>query len=106
MGLFGKWRSKKNTEDNSATQSSNPNPNPNLNPENPSPQPETSVFEFGSCARYGGGGQKGASAKVGEEETAGKIMAGFCPVSDHLEPCRWELLPSDSENSPLFRILF
>ena len=106
MGLFGRWRSSKKTaEESPATQDSQPYPNPNSPASAPNAQAETSVFEFGSCTRYGdGGGVKGA-AKV-EGEDAGKTLAGFCPVSEHLEPCRWELLPSSSDNAPLFRILF
>ncbi|KAH7299078.1 hypothetical protein KP509_25G071700 [Ceratopteris richardii] len=86
MGLFGGWRKKKVTKEQeaetvSANTSSNIQKQPNV--------PDTSVFEFGSA---------------GEEHLT---IAGYCPVSNDLEPCRWELMtaPVDAE-SPLFRIVF
>ncbi|EFJ30401.1 hypothetical protein SELMODRAFT_89724 [Selaginella moellendorffii] len=48
---------------------------------------ETSVFEFGSAGR--------------EKVT----LAGYCPVSDALEPCRWKILPS-GDGAPKFRVIF
>ncbi|KAL8517802.1 hypothetical protein ACS0TY_009210 [Phlomoides rotata] len=49
---------------------------------------DISVFEFGSAAD-----------KV--------TLAGYCPVSDDLEPCRWEIIPAgDSSNAPQFRVVF
>lgn len=48
------------------------------------------VFEFGSVAA-----------------TADKVtLAGFCPVSDDLEPCRWEVLPAAGSDAPQFRVVF
>lgn len=48
------------------------------------------VFEFGSVAASGD--------KI--------TLAGYCPVSDDLEPCQWEILPSPGSNAPQFRIVF
>ncbi|XP_073277916.1 uncharacterized protein [Primulina huaijiensis] len=51
---------------------------------------EISVFEFGSVAA-----------------SADKVtLAGFCPVSDELEPCRWEILPASGADAPQFRVVF
>lgn len=48
------------------------------------------VFEFGSVAA-----------------TADKVtLTGFCPVSDELEPCRWEILPATDSDAPQFRVVF
>ncbi|KAK9130960.1 hypothetical protein Sjap_011447 [Stephania japonica] len=53
------------------------------------PRPAT-VFEFGSAAA-----------------SADKItLAGYCPVSDDLEPCRWEIFPATGPNDPQFRVIF
>ncbi|XP_062180790.1 uncharacterized protein LOC133885152 [Phragmites australis] len=51
---------------------------------------DATVFEFGSAAESG----------------AAVTLAGYCPVSDELEPCRWELVPAAREGAPLFRIVF
>jgi len=51
---------------------------------------ETSVFEFGSAA----------------SSDDGVTLAGYCPVSDEMEPCRWEILPSGGNEAPKFRIIF
>ncbi|KAL6839235.1 hypothetical protein ACP4OV_030907 [Aristida adscensionis] len=53
-------------------------------------QAEATVFEFGSAAEAG----------------AAVTLAGYCPVSDELEPCRWELVPAAGEGAPQFRIVF
>ncbi|KAL6609701.1 hypothetical protein ACP70R_039670 [Stipagrostis hirtigluma subsp. patula] len=53
-------------------------------------QPDATVFEFGSAAESG----------------AAVTLAGYCPVSDELEPCRWELVPAVGEGAPQFRIVF
>lgn len=51
---------------------------------------EVTVFEFGSVAA-----------------SADKVtLAGYCPVSEELEPCRWEILPADDSNAPQFRVVF
>ncbi|OEL25629.1 hypothetical protein BAE44_0013353 [Dichanthelium oligosanthes] len=51
---------------------------------------DATVFEFGSAAESG----------------AALTLAGYCPVSDDLEPCRWELVPAAGEGAPQFRIVF
>jgi hypothetical protein len=51
---------------------------------------EVTVFEFGS------------TRDSGERIT----LAGYCPVSDELEPCRWEIVPALEDNAPQFRIVF
>ncbi|KAK1260988.1 hypothetical protein QJS04_geneDACA019065 [Acorus gramineus] len=51
---------------------------------------DATVFEFGSAAA--------SSDKV--------TLAGYCPVSEELEPCRWEILPSSGSNAPQFRVVF
>ncbi|XP_023923042.2 LOW QUALITY PROTEIN: uncharacterized protein LOC112034452 [Quercus suber] len=51
---------------------------------------DVTVFEFGSVTA-----------------SADKVtLAGFCPVSDELEPCRWEILPASSSDAPQFRVVF
>ncbi|KAG4973089.1 hypothetical protein AAZX31_11G040100 [Glycine max] len=49
-----------------------------------------SIFEFGSVAA--------SNDKV--------TLAGYCPVSEDLEPCRWEILPAVQSNAPQFRVVF
>ncbi|KAH6825083.1 hypothetical protein C2S53_019299 [Perilla frutescens var. hirtella] len=50
---------------------------------------DISVFEFGSVAA-----------------SADKVtLAGYCPVSDELEPCRWEILPASGTDAPQFRVV-
>lgn len=47
------------------------------------PRPDrAAVFEFGSVAA------------TGDRVT----LAGYCPVSEDLEPCRWEILPADGKD--------
>ncbi|KAH9769849.1 hypothetical protein KPL71_012163 [Citrus sinensis] len=54
----------------------------------PRPAESVTVFEFGSVAA-----------------SADKVtMAGYCPVSDDLEPCRWEILPASDSDAPQFRV--
>ncbi|CAI9095488.1 OLC1v1031452C1 [Oldenlandia corymbosa var. corymbosa] len=56
----------------------------------PNPPPDITVFEFGSVAA-----------------SADKVtLAGYCPVSDDLEPCRWEILPASGSEAPQFRVVF
>ncbi|XP_057796493.1 uncharacterized protein LOC131012513 [Salvia miltiorrhiza] len=56
----------------------------------PRPDADISVFEFGSVAA-----------------SADKVtLAGYCPVSDELEPCRWEILPASGSDAPQFRVVF
>ncbi|KAJ1391759.1 hypothetical protein SESBI_36419 [Sesbania bispinosa] len=54
------------------------------------PNTSVSVFEFGSVAA--------SNDKV--------TLAGFCPVSEDLEPCRWEILPAIETKAPQFRVVF
>ncbi|CAI6001146.1 unnamed protein product [Closterium sp. NIES-65] len=73
-------------------ESSKPAPAPAASPsQGTSPDmSNTNVFEFGS-------------ASVSEDKST---LAGYCPVSDDLEPCRWEVLPSGGGEAPRFRIIF
>lgn len=54
------------------------------------PNTSVTVFEFGSVAA--------SNDKV--------TLAGYCPVSEDLEPCRWEILPAIQSNAPQFRVVF
>ncbi|KAM0044156.1 hypothetical protein Hanom_Chr08g00728411 [Helianthus anomalus] len=56
----------------------------------PASNVDVTVFEFGSVAA--------SSDKV--------TLAGYCPVSDELEPCRWEILPASGSDAPQFRVVF
>lgn len=51
---------------------------------------DVSVFEFGT-------------AGSNDEKFT---LAGYCPVSDEMEPCRWEIFPSGQAEAPGFRIVF
>ncbi|XP_047309054.1 uncharacterized protein LOC124912473 [Impatiens glandulifera] len=51
---------------------------------------DVTVFEFGSVSA--------STDKV--------TLAGYCPITDDLDPCRWEILPADCEEAPQFRIVF
>nr|GLL25888.1 uncharacterized protein LOC109174826 [Ipomoea trifida] len=51
---------------------------------------DITVFEFGSVA-----------ASVDKV-----TLAGYCPVSEELEPCRWEILPASGSDAPQFRVVF
>ncbi|XP_072956376.1 uncharacterized protein [Typha angustifolia] len=51
---------------------------------------DVTVFEFGSAVASG------------DRVT----MAGYCPVSDELEPCRWEIIPATGSDAPQVRIVF
>lgn len=63
-----------------------------LRPEPTGPLPtDVSVFEFGTA---GAGGDEKLT------------LAGYCPVSDEMEPCRWEVFPAGQAEAPGFRILF
>ena len=48
------------------------------------------MFEFGSVAASG------------DRMT----LAGYCPVSEDLEPCRWEIIPASGSDAPQFRVVF
>ncbi|KAI3717632.1 hypothetical protein L1987_69373 [Smallanthus sonchifolius] len=56
----------------------------------PASNVDVTVFEFGSVAA--------SSDKV--------TLAGYCPVSDEIEPCRWEILPASGSDAPQFRVVF
>ncbi|XP_073395051.1 uncharacterized protein [Physcomitrium patens] len=93
MGFFGRKKKAEETLP-PAPQPSKPNlespaiaepPKPDINAAFKS---ETSVFEFGSSS------------------DDGVTLAGYCPVSDEMEPCRWEILPSGGKEAPKFRIIF
>lgn len=56
----------------------------------PDPPADITVFEFGSVA-----------ASVDKV-----TLAGYCPVSDDLEPCRWQILPASDSGAPQFRVVF
>ncbi|GAB4842548.1 hypothetical protein Ancab_012524 [Ancistrocladus abbreviatus] len=53
----------------------------------PRPPTNITVFEIGSVAA--------STDKV--------TLAGYCPVSDELEPCHWEILPAKDSDAPQFR---
>ncbi|XP_010552144.1 PREDICTED: uncharacterized protein LOC104819961 [Tarenaya hassleriana] len=66
-------------------------PAPGMNGAIEVPRPESvTVFEFGSVAA------------TGDRVT----LAGYCPVSDELEPCLWEILPAEGKDAPQFRVVF
>ncbi|CDP21323.1 unnamed protein product [Coffea canephora] len=102
MGIFSWFKGTKNdTNSRPATQNSEPvktqsaSEVPGMNGavevRRPGPPPaDITVFEFGSLAA-----------------SADKVtLAGFCPVSDELEPCRWEILPAQGSDAPQFRVVF
>ncbi|GAB4857763.1 hypothetical protein Ancab_015671 [Ancistrocladus abbreviatus] len=55
----------------------------------PRPSTDITVFEFGSVAA--------STDKV--------TLAGYCPVSNELEPCHWEILPAKDSDAPQFRFV-
>eukprot|EP00245_Coleochaete_scutata_P006384 TRINITY_DN20811_c0_g1_i1.p1 TRINITY_DN20811_c0_g1~~TRINITY_DN20811_c0_g1_i1.p1 ORF type:complete len:113 (-),score=22.66 TRINITY_DN20811_c0_g1_i1:556-894(-) len=65
-------------------------PEPKVKSDQDTVQQDTSVFEFGSAGNS-------------EEKIT---LAGYCPISDEMEPCRWEILPSGGSEAPQFRIIF
>lgn len=56
----------------------------------PDPVPGITIFEFGSIAA------------TGDKVT----LTGYCPVSEELAPCRWEILPATDPEAPQFRVVF
>lgn len=54
------------------------------------PNATVSVFEFGSVVA--------SNDKV--------TLAGYCPVSENFEPCRWEIIQATQSNAPQFRVFF
>ncbi|MED6167722.1 hypothetical protein PIB30_005344 [Stylosanthes scabra] len=110
MGLLSWWKGKKsepqppNSNSSSSSSSSSvqqqkangaakPTEVPGMNGAVEVPRPPdatVSIFEFGSVAA--------SNDKV--------TLAGYCPVSEDLEPCRWEFLPAIESNAPQFRVVF
>ncbi|PSR93517.1 Ribonuclease [Actinidia chinensis var. chinensis] len=103
MGILSWWRGNKEAPLSSAAKpSQKPDQKPAIQPEIPgmngavevarpeAPPPDVTVFEFGSVA--------GSADKV--------TLSGYCPVSDELEPCRWEILPASGDDAPQFRVVF
>ncbi|XP_077211045.1 allyl alcohol dehydrogenase-like protein [Tasmannia lanceolata] len=102
MGLLSWWKGKE-APATTKKQSTDTKPNisagnsaagteiPGMNGAMEVPRPaDATVFEFGSAAA-----------------SADKVtLAGYCPVSDELEPCRWEILPSTGTEAPQFRVVF
>ncbi|CAL5187717.1 unnamed protein product [Lathyrus oleraceus] len=102
MGLLW-WRKEKNSQPEAKSSTENAKNGggpvkttaeaPGMNGAVEVPRPtntSVSVFEFGSVAA--------SNDKV--------MLAGFCPVSEDLEPCRWEILPAIESNGPQFRVIF
>ncbi|CAL0331734.1 unnamed protein product [Lupinus luteus] len=103
MGLLSWWKGNKSQPEASKSSSSTQNSNvtttkpvevEGMNGAVEVPRPpnseRVSIFEFGSVAA--------TNDKV--------TLAGYCPVSEDLEPCRWEILPAIDSNSPQFRVVF
>lgn len=101
MGILSWW---KGSDKQSQSENSKPSPSPSPSPkpaaevpgmngavEVPRPPPTNiTVFEFGSVFA-----------------SADKVtLVGYCPVSDDLEPCRWEILPASAPDAPQFRVAF
>ncbi|CAM8880651.1 hypothetical protein QQ045_020704 [Rhodiola kirilowii] len=101
MGLLSWWKGTAPSESNSVQPQKTPSKPeqsaieataaaPGMNGAVEVPRSDITVFEFGSVAA-----------------TADKVtLAGYCPVSDELEPCRWELLPASDSDAPQFRVVF
>ncbi|XP_076928988.1 uncharacterized protein LOC143593155 [Bidens hawaiensis] len=100
MGLLSWFKGNKEPASTSTTNNHKPNSKPTGKPpadmngavevSRPSSNVDVTVFEFGSVAA--------SSDKV--------TLAGYCPVSDDLEPCRWEILPAAGSDAPQFRVVF
>ncbi|XP_057762224.1 uncharacterized protein LOC130982289 [Arachis stenosperma] len=104
MGLLSWWKGKKsepeppNSNSSSSVQlkangAAKPTEVPGMNGAVEVPRPPdatVSIFEFGSVAA--------TNDRV--------TLAGYCPVSEELEPCRWEFLPAIESNAPQFRVVF
>ncbi|OMO93138.1 hypothetical protein COLO4_17110 [Corchorus olitorius] len=92
MGLLSWFRGNPKPETQTIPKPSDtPKPVPGMNGAVEVPRPESvTVFEFGSVG-----------------STTDKVtLAGFCPVSDDLEPCRWEILQASGSDAPQFRVVF
>lgn len=96
MGLLSWWKGQRSAEP-KPTQTSKSEISPDkpetegMNGAVEVPRPvDVTVFEFGSVSA-----------------SADKVtLAGYCPVSDDLEPCRWEILPANASDAPQFRVVF
>ncbi|OVA13156.1 hypothetical protein BVC80_8917g18 [Macleaya cordata] len=98
MGIFSWWSGKEapatKTKQSKEVKSTKSVEKPELSDMNGAievPRPaEVTVFEFGSAA-----------------VSADKVtLAGYCTVSEELEPCRWEILPGTGSDAPQFRVVF
>ncbi|XP_021908082.1 uncharacterized protein LOC110822306 [Carica papaya] len=91
MGLLSWFKGKPQQTQPNKQNPKQETPAPGMNGAVEVPRPDSvTVFEFGSVA-----------------STADKVtLAGYCPVSDDLEPCRWEILPANSSDAPQFRVVF
>ncbi|KAJ7944639.1 Allyl alcohol dehydrogenase-like protein [Quillaja saponaria] len=95
MGVLSWWRGKPQQPEAKSTASTNGQPRPaevpGMNGAVEVPRPANiTVFEFGLVA-----------------VSADKVtLAGYCPVSEELEPCRWEILPASGSDAPQFRVVF
>ncbi|XP_027360692.1 uncharacterized protein LOC113868904 [Abrus precatorius] len=104
MGLLW-WRKGKKSEpepeakpssipkSNGTDTAKNPTEAPGMNGAMEVPRPtnaSVSIFEFGSVAA--------SNDKV--------TLAGYCSVSEDLEPCRWEIITATQSDAPQFRVVF
>ncbi|KAL5700218.1 hypothetical protein ACHQM5_025692 [Ranunculus cassubicifolius] len=91
MGILSWWKGNPSTKTETKQSSDSKSEISGLNGAMEVPRPaEVTVFEFGSA--------KASSDRV--------TLAGYCPVSEELEPCRWEILPATGSNPPQFRVVF
>lgn len=92
---------------------------PTQSPAPPPPEAKSlglNVFEFGTAQQLAhpeaaAPGAKAASGAAPSSGTGGGgggavTLVGFCPVSDELEACQWEVLPAAGKEAPRFRIVF
>eukprot|EP00252_Welwitschia_mirabilis_P012046 TRINITY_DN2678_c0_g1_i1.p2 TRINITY_DN2678_c0_g1~~TRINITY_DN2678_c0_g1_i1.p2 ORF type:complete len:115 (-),score=21.45 TRINITY_DN2678_c0_g1_i1:338-682(-) len=47
---------------------------------------DVAIFEFGTADLF--------------------TLAGFCPISSSIQPCRWQVIPTSDPEAPQFRIAF
>ncbi|PIN27150.1 hypothetical protein CDL12_00066 [Handroanthus impetiginosus] len=96
LSWFGRGNKNSGKKEEAGVSKSDPKPEPVEVPgmngavEVPRPAADLAVFEFGSVAA-----------------SADKVtLAGYCPVSDEIEPCRWEIMPASGSDAPQFRVVF
>ncbi|KAL5972833.1 hypothetical protein ACLOJK_039639 [Asimina triloba] len=103
MGLLSWWKGSKPSvekppQSSESKQPRKPDQNasaaaeiPGMNGAMEVPRPdEITVFEFGSVAA-----------------SVDKItLAGYCPVSDELQPCQWEIVTPTTDDAPRVRVAF